>query len=384
MATSISEQRHDGSRRGAVYTELEVKCLAIMCQNVNSLEEVAYYINQRFDRNAKWNAYAYKISKLKKGKGGRYHSSWQKYYDRPKGDHESLKFLKQALGFEFIFDGGHLWSPVEVDCIVKSCKEGLMDGEIRQRLELLFGRRRNARFVCFDLMVMRWSRPESPGYRIWLKHHSCHGESPSGTVRRTPISSPKALGSPDGFEEWSKGNNGISTDIMIRPRRKRPYESDECRSLFSPTLASAVPAIQEKQSLTEANPCGTAERAQTPNSKSDIQLCSPKSIPLQEDLDHYWDQLLPFLPNWLIPANASDSTTEASQSRSNSTVSEIQDGEPPNGALTPATEYCSTDVFDEESRPRSPMPRFSPEDFDRFDRFVRDFHASRASASFPH
>lgn len=113
------------------YSELEVKCLAILSRNVKHKEEIAYHMNSLFKRDAGKSALAVKISKFEKAVPEKYLVKWQEYHGHPKGDSEDLDFLRKKLDFHFITGGGCLWDPGEVDDIWNWHYEGFGLQEIR-------------------------------------------------------------------------------------------------------------------------------------------------------------------------------------------------------------------------------------------------------------
>lgn len=126
MAARSLSTGHEVVRKPLIETDLAVKCLAIMCKNVDSSAEITYHMNKRFKHGIKECVLTSKMHTFRAERCSHFQSSWRECYDRPRGDRGSLEFLGEALDFDFIAEGGCLWNPGEVDCIVKSYHEGLV------------------------------------------------------------------------------------------------------------------------------------------------------------------------------------------------------------------------------------------------------------------
>ena len=317
--------------RNDMYTELEVKCLAILHRNVCSVKEVTYLMNKAFKRSAVENTYRRKILRFKTNGGPEgYLNTWREYFNRPKGDHKSLvvlrEVLKDALDYNFIAEGGCLWDPEEMHFIMRSCNAFLDRKEIRNRLLVTFGHRRSVIHLDFYSMVKSWSHPGSPGYQIWIKYNpGCHDHSSGGGLEMA-LPSGDAMASSDGLDKGLNVLKGTSSRTSDGSKDARTFDIDEI------PRDGSLPLLHESSSTT------------------------------------------------LLPHQEKEPLADAvSLSSSRSAAFHIRGTEELRATTTPAAENVPNNAPPECIRVSSRVSPFSQEYVERFNRFVEDFGSGRAA-----
>ena len=377
MAARPSSTGLEVGRKPLFETDLEVKCLAI-CKNVNSSTEITYHMNIRFKHGIKEYVVVSKVHAFKAERRGRFQSSWREYYVRPRGDCQSLEFLGEALNFDFIAEGGCLWDPGEVDCIVRPFHEGLVIKWIKHRLEESFGRRRKTTLRFIISMFSAWSQSNNPCHDIWFKYSLPPSGDLSGDKQSIDAPLHKRCLLPDGTGENLRGLNHSFNERADwqRPESLKNVEQrdpNNGRSLLDSMPHNAVSAILERNGPTEA------ERSQMETPEYEVRPPGPTSLPSHEGLD-LWNQFLLFVLSHLksdVKPQAT-TTTEVSQSVLNS-IASVQESEKPrstvvssNSERPPKSARLPDYTLGDNLRHLSPIPKFTQADFDRFDKFLME------------
>jgi hypothetical protein len=384
MAARPLSTGHEVVRKPLFETDLEVKCLAIMCKNVNSSTEITYHMNKRFKHGIKEYVLVSKVHAFKAERCGRFQSSWREFYVRPRGDCQSLEFLGEALNFDFIAEGGCLWDPGEVDCIVRSFHEGLVIKWIKHRLEESFGRRRKTTLRFIISIFSAWSHSNNPYHDIWSKYSLPPSSDLSGDKQSIDAPLHKRCLLPDGTGENLGGLNHSFNERADwqRPESLKNVEQrdpNNGRSLLDSMPHNAVSAILERSGPTEANSPQDAERSQMETPEYGVRPPAPTSLPSHEGLD-LWNQFLPFVLSHLksdVKPQAT-TTTGVSQSVLNS-IASVQESEKPrstvvspNSERPPKSARLPDYTLEDNLRHLSPIPKFTQADFERFDKFLME------------
>lgn len=384
MAARPSIAWHEVVRKPLIATDLEAKCLAIMCKNIDSVAETTYHMNNRFKHGIQECVLVGKIHTFKADRYTHFQSSWREYYNRPRGDPESLKFLREALDFEFIAEGGCLWDPGEVDCIVRSYHEGLVIERLKHRLEESFGHRRRTTQRFIINMFAAWSRPDNPCHSIWSKYSPPSPSNASGDKQSIDIPLHKGGLLPHDREEKLEGLNHSSNEGADRQRLEslsnvEQRGSNHGRPLLYSMPKNAVPAILERSRPTETDSPQDAERLQMENPESEVRPLTPTLLPSHEGL-HLWDQSSPFVPSHLNldVARKAIITTGVSQSTLNR-IASVQESEKPRSTVVSPiaersrnSELLPVDTLEDHLQTLSPIPTFTQVDFDKFNELVEE------------
>jgi len=386
MAARPSSTGHEVVRKPLFETDLEVKCLAIMCKNVNSSTEITYHMNKRFKHGIKEYVLVSKVHAFKAERRGRFQSSWREYYVRPRGDCQSLEYLGEALNFDFIAEGGFLWECGEVDCIVRPFHEGLVIKWIKHRLEESFGRRRKTTLRFIISMFSAWSQSDNPCHDIWFKYSLPRSGDLSGDKQSIDAPLHKRYLLPDGMGENLGGLNHSFNERADwqRPESLKNVEQrdpNNGRLLLDSMPHNAVSAILERSGPTEANSPQVAERSQMETPEYELRPPAPTSLPSHEGLD-LWNQFLPFVLSHLksdVKPQVT-TTTGVSQSVLNN-IASVQESEKPrstvvspNSERPPKSARLPDYTLEDNLRHLPPILTLTQADFDKLEELVEELN----------